>query len=160
LSLTIWRIVKEKHAKTAFTGEGARLFGGRWNSPGTSMVYTAQTQSLAILEMLVHLDSLDLLKKYILFRVEIEEAWIASVDLTLLPRNWRADPVPASVQAVGDRWAASRDSIALSVPSALVPDERNFLLNPAHPDFSKLRIGKPMKFQFNPRLSKKQRWHK
>jgi RES domain-containing protein len=157
LSLTIWRIVKEKHAKTAFKGEGARLFGGRWNSSGTSMVYTAQTQSLAILEMLVHLDSLDVLKRYVLFGVEIEEALIASVDLSLLPRNWKVDPVLASVQAVGDRWAAGRDSVALSVPSALVPDERNFLLNLAHPDFSKLRIGKPMKFQFDPRLSKKRR---
>jgi RES domain-containing protein len=89
--------------------------------------------------------------------VEIEEALIASVDLSLLPRNWKVDPVLASVQAVGDRWAAGRDSVALSVPSALVPDERNFLLNLAHPDFSKLRIGKPMKFQFDPRLSKKRR---
>lgn len=121
------------------------------------MVYTAQAQSLAMLEMLVHLDSSELLKKYVLFGVEIDEALIASVDQSSLSRNWKADVIPASTQAAGDAWAAGCTSVALSVPSALVPDERNFLLNPEHPDFSKLRIGKPVGFQFDPRWSTKRR---
>ena len=153
MSLTVWRIVNRRHIKTAFTGEGARLYGGRWNSPGTPMVYAAQSQSLAILEMLVHLDSSELLKKYILFGVEIDEAQITSVDRFSLPKGWQADPVPTSVQAVGDHWAASLNSAVFSVPSALVPDESNFLLNPLHPDFLKLKIQRPLAFQFDARFA-------
>ena len=150
--LTVWRIVNRKHEKTAFTGEGARLYGGRWNSPGTPMVYAAQSQSLAILEMLVHLDSPELLKKYILFGVEIDADLVAALDRSLLPKDWQANPVPANVQAVGDAWIASGNSLALSVPSALVPGESNFLVNQLHPKFPKLKIRKPVPFQFDPRL--------
>jgi RES domain-containing protein len=121
------------------------------------MIYAAQSQSLAILEMLVHLDSPELLKKYVLFGVEIDAAFITPVDQSLLPKDWKADPVPPDVQAVGDAWARSRSSVVLSVPSALVPDESNFLLNPTHPDFSKLKIRKPVAFQFDPRFAVKKR---
>jgi len=133
------------------------MYGGRWNSPGTPMVYAAQSQSLAILEMLVHLDSPNLLKRYILFGIEIETTLISPVDRSSLPKNWKTDPVPTSVQTIGDRWAASFISVALNVPSALVPDESNFLLNPLHPDFPKLKIQKPLAFQFDPRLTKRHR---
>ena len=121
------------------------------------MVYVAQSQSLAILEMLVHLDSPDLLKIYVLFGVEIDTALIAPLDRSSLPKNWKADPVPVSTQKVGDRWAASLTSLGLSVPSALVPDESNFLLNPLHPDFPRLKIHKPLAFQFDPRLATRHR---
>ncbi len=99
-----WRITKRKHARNAFTGEGAREFGGRWNNPGTAIVYTAQSQSLAALEMLVHLDSSELLAKYVLIGVEFDQALIRPVDLTALPRHWRSDPPPLEVRAVGDEW--------------------------------------------------------
>jgi RES domain-containing protein len=155
--MRVWRIANHKHLKSAFTGEGARLYGGRWNSPGTLMIYTAQSQSLAILEMLVHLDSPELLKKYVLFAVEIDAVLVTPLDQSSLPKNWKADPVPATVQVVGDAWAASRSSVALSVPSALVPDESNFLLNPLHPDFPKLKIQRPSAFQFDPRFATKPR---
>jgi RES domain-containing protein len=121
------------------------------------MVYAAQSQSLAILEMLVHLDSPALLKKYVLFAVEIDEALVAPVERSLLPKNWKEDPVPERVQAVGDAWAAGRSSAVLSVPSALVPGERNYLLNPYHQGFSKLKIRKPVAFQFDPRFVIKRR---
>lgn len=143
MTVTAWRITKRKHARHAFTGESAREFGGRWNHPGTTIVHTAQSQSLAALEMLVHLDSPELLEKYVLLAVEIEEALIASVESSRLPRNWRADPPPARVRAIGDEWVFSGGSVVLRVPSVLFPGESNFLLNPGHPDFSKLRMGKP-----------------
>ncbi len=152
-----WRIVNHRHAKTAFAGEGARLYGGRWNSAGTAMVYAAQSQSLANLEMLVHLESPELLKKYVIFGIEIDTALIASVDQSALPRDWKAYPVLASVQVIGDHWAASLSSAVLSVPSVLVSDESNFLLNPLHPDFPKLKIHKPLAFQFDSRLTKRHR---
>jgi RES domain-containing protein len=157
LTLTVWRIANHKHLKSAFTGEGARLYGGRWNSPGTPMIYTAQSQSLAILEMLVHLDSPELLKKYVLFGVEIDAALVTPLDRSSLPKDWKADVVPASVQALGDAWATSLNSVALRVPSTLVPDESNFLLNPLHPNFPRLRIRKPITFQFDPRFAAKRR---
>ena len=119
------------------------------------MVYTAQSQSLAILEMLVHLDSPEVLKKYLLFGVQVDEALISPVDPSRLPKNWKADPVPAEAQAVGDAWVRSGESAVLSVPSALVPDESNFLLNPVHPEFVKLKIRKPVAFQFDPRFAVK-----
>jgi RES domain-containing protein len=155
LTISAWRITKQKHAKSAFSGEGARIYGGRWNSPGTAMIYTAQSQALAVLEMLIHLDSPELLKRYSLFEVEMDLLYVAELDLSNLPRNWRANPTPAGVRAIGDDWVASRRSVALRVPSALVPAESTFLLNPQHPDFSKLCIGKAVPFQFDPRLARR-----
>jgi RES domain-containing protein len=153
LTFSAWRITKHKYAKTAFDGEGARLYGGRWNSPGTAMIYTSQSQSLAVLELLVHMDAPELLRKYILFEVWLPTSYVSDLNLSNLPSNWRTDPAPADVRAVGDEWAASGNSAALRVPSALVPGESNFLLNPRHPDFRKLRIGKPLPFQFDPRFA-------
>jgi RES domain-containing protein len=155
LTVSVWRITKQKHAKSAFSGEGARLFGGRWNSPGTAVVYTAQSQSLAVLEVLVHLDSPELLKKYLLFEVVIDSSCVRELDLSNLPRNWKANPAPARVQAMGDDWVAGGSSAVLRVPSTLVPGESTFLLNPRHPDFCKLRIGKPLPFQFDPRFARR-----
>lgn len=155
MTFSAWRITKEKHAKSAFSGDGARLYGGRWNSPGTSIIYTAQTQSLAVLEVLVHLDSPELLSKYLLFEVVIDASWTEVLDLSHLPRDWKADPAPASVQAIGDAWASAARSAVLRVPSALVPAESSFLLNPRHPDFGKLRIGKGIPFQFDPRFARR-----
>jgi RES domain-containing protein len=155
LTLSAWRITKQKHAKSAFSGEGARIYGGRWNSPGTAMIYTAQSQALAVLEMLIHLDSPELLKRYSLFEVEMDLLYVAELDLSNFPRNWRANPTPAGVRALGDDWVASRRSVVLRVPSALVPAESTFLLNPQHPDFSKLCIGKAVPFQFDPRLARR-----
>jgi RES domain-containing protein len=153
LTFSAWRITKHKYAKTAFDGEGARLYGGRWNSPGTAMIYTSQSQSLAVLELLVHMDAPELLRKYILFEVWLPTSYVSDLNLSNLPANWRTDPAPADVRVVGDEWVASGNSAALRVPSALVPGESNFLLNPRHPDFRKLRIAKPLPFQFGPRFA-------
>jgi RES domain-containing protein len=152
--ITAWRIVKRKRARAAFTGEGARLYGGRWNSAGVALVYTAESQSLAALEMVVHLDSPELLHTYVVFEVGIDESLVAQVELSQLPRNWRTDPPPKKVREVGDAWAAAGTSAVLQVPSAILPAEHNFLLNPRHRDFPRLMIGKPSPFQFDPRLAR------
>ena len=152
--LTAWRIVKRKRARTAFSGEGARQYGGRWNSPGVPMVYTAASQSLAALEMVVHLDSSELLHHYVVIQVGIDEALIEKLDRARLPKDWRADPPPGKVRELGNAWVKSGTSAVLQVPSATLPAENNFLLNPRHPDLPKLVIGKPSAFQFDPRLAK------
>ena len=154
MTISAWRITKEVHAKSAFSGEGARLYGGRWNSRGTAVIYTAESQSLAVLEILVHLDSPELLKNYVLFEVTIHSSHVEVLDLAALPRDWKANPVPEEVQAIGDEWVRSRRSAVLRVPSTLVPSECSFLLNPAHPDFQKMHMGKPLPFQFDLRFAR------
>ncbi len=152
MTITAWRITKRKHASTAFTGAGARKYGGRWNSPGTAIVYTSETQSLAALEILVHLEAPALLQQYVLIPVEINSSLLADVDHGRLPPNWRTEPPPIQLKSIGDEWAAGGTSVALRVPSALVPNESNFLLNPSHADFGKLVIGAPISFTFDERL--------
>ena len=155
MNLSAWRITKRKHARNAFNGEGARLYGGRWNSPGVPMIYTAETQALAALEMLVHLDTPVLLDQYVLIEVEMESSLVLNLDLKEWPRDWRESPPPARLREIGDAWIEAGKSVALRVPSALVPDESNFLLNPRHGDFSQVRIGKPVPFRYDSRLVKK-----
>lgn len=152
MNVVAWRIVKRKYAKHAFSGEGARRFGGRWNSPGVPMIYTAQSQSLAALEILVNAESAELLAHYVVTEVVIDSGLIIKVDPAALPRNWRSDPPPRKVRKIGDQWVSQGSSAVLQVPSAVVPVESNFLLNPRHPDFPKLRIGKPVLFRFDERL--------
>jgi RES domain-containing protein len=154
LTFTVWRITKHKHARTAFSGSGARKYGGRWNSPGIAIVYTAENQSLAVLELLVNLESPDLLHKYVLISVDIDESLVTDFEQSHLRRNWRGDPPPAGLRKIGDDWVESATSAALRIPSTVVPAENNFLLNPAHPDFGKLVIGKPVAFSLDPRLAK------
>jgi RES domain-containing protein len=155
LSITAWRIIKRKNLKTAFTGEGSRLYGGRWNSLGTTLVYTAESQSLAALEMLVHLDSSELLEQYVFVEVGIDDSFITNVEVSQLPKNWRADPAPVKLRAIGDAWVAAGASASLRIPSALIPAESNYLLNPRHPDFPNLSISKPLSFRFDRRLTEK-----
>ena len=149
-----WRITKRKHARNAFSGEGARQFGGRWNSPGVAVVYTAGSQSLAALEMLVHLESSELLQNYLLLPVQIEDRLIATLGREELPKHWRANPPPPKLREIGDAWTLSGKSVALRVPSAVVPAEYLYILNPRHPHFSALRIGEPVPFGFDPRLAR------
>ena len=146
-----WRIVKEKHAATAFDGEGARIYGGRWNSAGTPMVYTSATLSLAALESLVHLHP-PVSFRYVAIAVEFDETRVETVDAAGLPGDWTEEPPPPSTQWLGDQWVKEARSAVLEIPSVIVPSESNFLLNPHHPDFRHIQIGKPVPFAFDPRL--------
>jgi RES domain-containing protein len=145
-----WRIVKEKHAATAFSGEGAARTGGRWNSHGVPVVYTSASKSLATLESLVHLNP-PVLFKYVALRVEFDDALMEIFPLDNLPADWRMEPPPASTQAIGDVWVQESRSAVLALPS-VITGETNYLVNPAHPDFKKITIGKPEPFAFDPRL--------
>lgn len=147
-----WRIAKTKTSKDAFSGEGARLYGGRWNSPGTAVVYVSSTASLAVLEMLVHLGSEALLNAYSLWHVEFDESLVQKLDPSELPEGWRDSPPPREVQSIGDRWSKKRTSAILQVSSVIVPQESNFLINPRHPDFAQIRIGEPQRFILDSRL--------
>jgi RES domain-containing protein len=146
-----WRIVREKHAATAFDGEGARLYGGRWNSTGTRVVYTSATQSLAALELLVHLNP-PVAFRYRAIPIEFDEALMESITVPVLPAGWTDEPPSPGSRQIGDLWVKEARSAVLELPSVIIPTETNYLLNPGHPDFQKIRIGKPVPFALDPRL--------
>jgi RES domain-containing protein len=149
--LSAWRIVKAKYAANAFSGQGARQDPGRWNSLGIPVVYTAGSQALAALEMLVHIDDSDLLSHYRLIRVMFDETMVFTGSKAL-PTDWNRRSPLRITRSIGDQWARTNRSAVMQIPSVIVPGECNFLLNPLHPDFSKLSIGKPEPFRFDPRL--------
>lgn len=153
MSISAWRIVKRKLANDAFSGRGARVYGGRWNSPGVAMVYAAASQSLAALEILVHAEAPELLGYYVVIEISIGPSLLQVLDISELPPDWQAEPPPDVLRRIGDAWIASRSSPVLQVPSAIIPAESNFLLNPLHEKFSSLVIGKPLPFRFDPRLT-------
>jgi RES domain-containing protein len=152
--LNVWRLCASSH--TAFDGEGARLAGGRWNPKGTAIVYTSATLSLAAQELFVHLDPADLPPDLVAVSAIIPDSVRVEVfDPDRLPRNWREYPAPESLAAIGASWAASAKSAALAVPSVVIPQERNYLLNPSHSDFSRITILDPSPFTFDSRMWKR-----
>lgn len=146
-----WRIVKEKHAASAFNGEGAWLYGGRWNSRGTRVVYTSATLSLAALENLVHLTP-PIAFRYVAIAIDFDKRLLKRIDQKSLPTDWHAEPPIQASKEIGDLWVREARSAVLEIPSAIIPSEPNYLLNPAHPDFKKIIIYKATSFSFDPRL--------
>lgn len=131
----VYRLVKRKCLPQAFDGEAARLHGGRWNSQGSACVYCAGSRSLAMLEALLQLGNAGVTQHYALLELEIPRHHILNARGDTLPPDWRDHPAPPSAAAFGDAWLASGQSLALAVPSAIVPHEFNYLLNALHPAF-------------------------
>ena len=147
-----WRIVRAAHVNSAFTGEGARVYGGRWNSQGTAVIYVSEHESLAALELLVHLTPLPADDRYRSFRIEWEDKLTEYFPVKNLRANWNAEPPTVQTMQIGDDWVHAGKSVALAVPSVLSTSEMNFLLNPKHPDFKKIKISQPVEFRFDSRL--------
>ena len=152
MKITAWRITLEKHAQEATTGEGAKLYGGRWNPVGYSAVYLAQHLSLAILEIVVHFDRPDKIKNFIAFPVTFDQASIYSLPASSLPQNWSELPIPSSTQAVGKQWLDANKHLVMQVPSTVVPLEANFIVNPRHNNFKNIAIGDPVPLRIDPRI--------
>ena len=148
----IWRLTRERYADSAFSGEGARQHGGRFNSPGTPVVYTAESLPLALVEALTGLERYDQLRRYVFFRARLPEPLISEVTAEDLPEGWDQHPPPSRSQRVGDRWASREESVALKVPSVVVPYSYNYLLNPAHTAFGDIEIGQAEPFPVDERL--------
>jgi RES domain-containing protein len=151
-----WRLVRDKYMNVAFSGEGAAKYGGRWNSPGTFMVYASSSLSLAALEVLIHFIGSPLLP-YCAFKIEFDDKLITVPDPKDLPANWRSEPPVPATMRLGDDWTKSATSAVLAVPSILVPVEANYLFNPLHPDFKKIKISEPQHYTFDPRLLKQKK---
>lgn len=130
------------------------MYGGRWNGLGTHMVYTAGSASLAMLESLVHFGG-RIVGDYCQLALEIPDEGIEELKEDILPVNWRESPPPDALKTFGNQFITEGKALVLKVPSVLVPDEANFLLNPEHPDFKKVRILVHSKVRFDERLLKK-----
>lgn len=148
----LWRVVKRKRARTAFDGRAALRFGGRWNSPGRLAVYASASKSLALLEVLVHLDVGRQLPRFVAYTFDVDDALVTRLPVERPPRHWRTSRGFLATQKIGDEWLDLVDSVALEVPSSIVPEESNYLINPAHPAYSRLQFGRPMPFLLDPRL--------
>lgn len=147
------RILRKRYAKAAFDGEGAYRYGGRWSSPGVRLVYTSEHLSLAMIEYFVHLDRDDPPPDLVVAAADVpDDVSRVYVAAAKLPGTWRQTPVPVELAAIGDRFARRRSEAILVVPSALAPDEFNWLLNPDHPDFRRVRIHPPEPFSYDARF--------
>jgi len=148
---TVWRITTARFAQSAFNGEGASLYGGRWNPKGWEVVYTAESQSLALLELMVQ--DAPLRAHYVLIPAQLSaDLPETCIDADQLPDDWRSISVRDVLQARGLIWLKSGQTAVLNVPSAVVPAERNYLLNPRHPDFARIVIGQARSLQTDTRL--------
>jgi RES domain-containing protein len=150
---TAHRIVKARHARTAFSGEGARIAGGRWNPPGEAVVYASASLALAAIETFVHLGEDALHIEFVHFRIEIPDS-VAIQRSRRPPPGWRAEPPEDASMRYGSTWLRRARTAVLEVPSAIVPSEMNYLLDPAHPDSRRIRVGRPLSFLFDPRMWK------
>jgi RES domain-containing protein len=151
-TLTVWRIVAPQHIETAFSGIGAERYGGRFNSKGHKLVYTAGSLSLALLELLVQVNDRRRLIGYHTLPATFEVSLMALREGTDLPQGWDARPHTRVSQMAGDQWLARQDSLVLRVPSVVIPQEYNFLINPVHPDFGRLQIGAAFPIPLDERL--------
>lgn len=150
-----WRLVKAQYRDTAFNGEGARDSGGRWNRKGLGVVYLADSLALSALETFVHLDRACEGIKYVAFRVEIpDEVRLTTIEREDLKQGWRVNPPARRTIDLGSSWAEGGTTAVLRVPSSIVPMECNLVLNPAHPDFKRIKIAAPKPFAFDPRMWK------
>ena len=132
--MIVYRITKKKYI-TDLTGTGARLYGGRWNKKGVSILYTSETRALATVEYLVHVPLSMVPDDLSIASIQIPDGITAkAISTSNLPVDWKNYPAPAELSELGNRWALTNGSLLLRVPSAVVEHEFNILINPAHPD--------------------------
>ncbi|MDA8091918.1 MAG: RES family NAD+ phosphorylase [Nitrospiraceae bacterium] len=148
--ITAFRMAQKKWAADAFTGEGAKK-GRRWNHKDIPVTYVAEYLSLAALEIIVHFPRTALGVPFVFFKIEIPDG-IEISTIEHLPKDWQDIPVPLSTRDIGTQWFSEGKTAVLEVPSAIIPIEKNYVLNPLHPDFKKIVIGPATDFQFDIRI--------
>ena len=149
-----WRIDRAKWEATSFDGAGAAAEGGRWNSTGVRVVYASAHLSMAAQEKYVHLPKpVPAAMTFVKFRIDFGSVAVKRLDPASLPAGWRDSPPTIASQQIGNQWVLSGETAILAVPSALIPEEENYLLNPLHPDFRKITIHPSEPFFFDPRLA-------
>jgi RES domain-containing protein len=150
--MRIWRICRARFADEAFSGQGARRFGGRWNTPGVPMVYSSSSLALAAMELFVHLEPNQQPNDLVSIAALLPEGEPAlRLEPGKLPPRWWSDEFKP-LRAIGDRWIRENKSLAIEVPSAALRMEWNVLVNPLHPAIAEIKIEKPQPFHFDARM--------
>lgn len=149
--MTLFRFAHKAYSNS-LDGEGARLKGGRWNSKGVPVVYSSSSISLSLLELLIHSASYDEINSNILIRIHIPDSLSQPRSVMKLKKGWQNDT--GYSQFIGTEFLQSRSSLLLQVPSAIIPEENNILINPLHPDMKKVKISTAAAFHFDSRLFK------
>lgn len=150
--MIVFRLAREQFAHT-LSGKGAAIRGARWNSPGVEMIYTAENRSLALAEVAVHLTVATLPADFRMISIEIpDELPVQTIDVNELPSEWNAFPHPAGTQKTGDQFIIDGRFAVLKIPSVVTEGDFNYLINPMHPDFRKIRIVEVKQFAFDGRL--------
>lgn len=151
--MDVWRICRSKYETAAFSGMGAEKTGGRWNPKGVAVVYCSENLSLAALELFVHVSPGIMPADLISICGKLPKSVSTNeIPESKLPDNWRTYPAPSELKTIGADWLKSNSSLALIVPSAINPVEKNILLNPRHADFKKLKTETSKPFHFDPRM--------
>ena len=152
--MIVYRISKTKNIKD-LSGTGARIFGGRWNNKGVSIVYASESRALATLEYLVHVPLSLMPTDLSLASIKIPDSIVSkNILISKLPKNWRDYPASSRLAKIGSDWVLSNETLLLRVPSAIVKDEFNILLNPAHGDMKRVKIVDVEKYKVDERLIK------
>ncbi len=151
MEIKVYRIVGKNRIDSAFDGEGSRVYGGRWNNKGISAVYTSDSLALSSLETIIHLPTYDLLENYVYFRISLDTKMVYD---SPTPVGWDERPNSSIARSIGDEWVTKNTSPAMKVPSILVPESYNFIINIHHPDYSDIRIDYPKPLIFDSRLKK------
>lgn len=150
--MLVYRIARKDVVKD-LTGTGAKLYGGRWNHRGTAVVYTSETRALATVEFLVHVSLSNAPRGLMIVTIEIPDSIVPEdAPGASLPKSWRDYPPPRQVADLGTEWAKSGESLLLKVPSAVVEQEYNILINPLHSDMRRVKLQRVEKFEFDKRL--------
>lgn len=139
--MRVWRICREAHAADSLSGRGGLFASGRWHTRGRRVVYASGSLALAALEILVHVDKDMLPPDLVQLEIDVpDKLKIQRIDLSALPAVWRSYPAPAALQRLGDDWLDAGSTPALQVPSAVIPEEFNLVINPAHTEARRIRV--------------------
>ncbi|WP_338923792.1 RES family NAD+ phosphorylase (plasmid) [Pseudomonas silesiensis] len=155
-NIKAYRLVKKKNSSRAFNGVCAGRFGGRWHSKGRDCLYFADSPALSVLEVFVHLGHDEIIQSYDLFELTLPSKMVLRANPESLPESWRSEPASQETAAFGDAWIDTGSSLALAVPSVIVPQSWNYLINIQHSEFVKaVETAHSIDFTFNGRLAKK-----
>lgn len=153
--MKVWRLTRGRHVASAFSGFGSALYGQRRNSKGVYVFYAASSMALAQLEHSVHVPRTLAPADLVSIAAVVPDDAIVTFDITALPPNWRHEPPPFELGAIGDRWIREATSLAIRLPSAVVPDDWNVLIDPQHSRFREIAVASPERVVFDLRLSRK-----
>lgn len=150
--MLVFRITGKKYAGD-LSGAGAAAYGGRWNKKGSPVLYTGENREIALLETIVHTPPM-LIPHLDILILEIPDNSITEITIDQLPKNWKSYPAPTILSEMGERWILEGSTLALKVPSCIIHNVHNYILNCKHPDYAKVKLVEHYSFEFDSRLRK------